>query len=112
MTGAYPMVAAAPVLGLVAAGAGAAMAEGALLPPPRKNEPPKARLWLPLWATGGFLVVGGAAAAGGFALGYIGSSDAQQAFGVIGALVAATVGGGIGAGVGTLVGPHVEPPDF
>jgi hypothetical protein len=112
MTGAYPMVAVAPVLGLVVAGAGAALAESAVMPTAPPKAPAKARLWLPLWATGGFLVVGGVAAAGGYALGFTGSSDAQQAFGIVGALVAATVGGGIGAGVGTLVGTHVEPPDF
>ena len=70
------------------------------------------RLWVPLWAAGGFLLVGGAGAAVGYAYGSNTSSDAGPAFGMFGALLVGSAAGAVGAGIGTFAGLHNEPPDF
>lgn len=111
-SGSLPLVAGAPVVGLVVAAAGAAWAESALMPSATPPQPPKARLWVPMWASAGCIAVGGAAAVGGYVLGNNSSSDAGPAFGAIGAVVAGTIGGAVGAGIGTFVGLRNEPPDF
>lgn len=95
-----------PGLGLLGSVAGGAVAGNATA----KRDVMPATVWTALCAATGYLVVGGAAAAGGYLVGASTSSDAPFIGGGFGALAAGAVGGAVGAGVGTFIALQTDPP--
>jgi hypothetical protein len=99
-----------PVLGLVGATTGGAIAEAYTADGPKAQDEQVG--WGAISAAIGYLVGGSLSALIGYQLGATTSSDAPLIGGGFAALGFGAIGGAVGSGVGTFIALSVEPPSL